>query len=364
MPFAKLLTALFGRNRESASALDHLHSAAEFRRLLRRERARCDRSGEVFSVLTLTPDERSSQVAVQCHLAQVLPRRLRCIDDAGWLDENRIAILMPITSAEGACKVVPSLRASFPPQLPFPKCEVYTYPTEPWHDDPRALPPVQSETGRPGEPAMPVHAMQPIFCQALPLWKRALDVLVAGTALLLLTPLFALVALAIKITSPGPVLFRQLRSGLGGRRFFIYKFRSMRVDAEKLRQTLQKLNEQDGPAFKIRNDPRVTRLGRFLRSTSIDELPQLWNVLCGDMSLVGPRPLPCHESEACAPWQLRRLDVTPGLTCIWQVRGRCRVTFDEWMRMDLQYVASRSPIQDVKLILQTVPAVLARRGAT
>src|SRR5205823_467758 len=132
---------------------------------------------------------------------------------------------------------------------------------------------------------------------------------------------------------------------------------------EARKQELVASNEQDGAAFKIKNDPRVTRLGRWLRSTSIDELPQLWNVLRGEMSLVGPRPLPCAEADSCAGWQRQRLDVTPGLTCIWQVHGRCRVSFADWVRMDVQYIRSRSLWQDVKLLLLTLPAVLLRRGA-
>ncbi len=151
-----------------------------------------------------------------------------------------------------------------------------------------------------------------------------------------------LIAAAIKFTSPGPVFFRQSRSGRGGRPFFMYKFRSMVVDAEESKSELLTLNEQDGPAFKLTSDPRVTRLGQFLRDTSLDELPQLINVFKGDMSLVGPRPLPCEETAGCLDWQRRRLDVTPGLTCIWQVRGRSRVTFNEWVRMDLQYVRRQS----------------------
>jgi lipopolysaccharide/colanic/teichoic acid biosynthesis glycosyltransferase len=124
------------------------------------------------------------------------------------------------------------------------------------------------------------------------------------------------------------------------------------------------MNEQDGPAFKIKNDPRITRVGRLIRSTSIDELPQLWNVLRGDMSLVGPRPLPCNETESCHGWLRQRLDVTPGLTCIWQVRGRSKVSFADWVRMDVQYIRSRSLGGDVKLLLQTVPAVVSRKGAS
>jgi lipopolysaccharide/colanic/teichoic acid biosynthesis glycosyltransferase len=173
----------------------------------------------------------------------------------------------------------------------------------------------------------------------------------------------AAAAATIKLTSKGPVLFAQKRAGLGGKPFKIYKFRTMVVDAEALKAKLKAQNEQDGPAFKIKDDPRVTKVGKFLRKTSIDELPQLWNVLIGDMTLVGPRPLPVNESDACEGWQRRRLDVTPGLTCIWQVKGRSRVSFAEWVRMDVAYIRRRTFWHDVTILAQTIPAVLLRRGA-
>ena len=176
-------------------------------------------------------------------------------------------------------------------------------------------------------------------------------------------PLFVGVGLAIKLDSRGPVLFKQKRAGLGGKPFWIYKFRTMAPDAESLQAALQRLSEQDGPAFKLRQDPRTTRIGRLLRKTSLDELPQLLNILRGEMTLVGPRPLPMHESDACEPWQRRRLGTTPGLTCIWQVRGRSTVSFDQWCRMDLCYIRSRTFLHDVKLLALTVPAVLRQRGA-
>ncbi|HQY89821.1 MAG TPA: sugar transferase, partial [Tepidisphaeraceae bacterium] len=151
--------------------------------------------------------------------------------------------------------------------------------------------------------------------------------------------------------------------GLGGRPFTIYKFRTMCTDAEARQKHLRQLSEQDGPAFKLKKDPRITRIGALLRKTSIDELPQLFNVLNGTMTLVGPRPLPVFEADACKSWHQRRHDVTPGLTCIWQVHGRSRVKFEEWMRMDMRYAKRRTFWQDAKLVISTVPAVIMRRGA-
>jgi lipopolysaccharide/colanic/teichoic acid biosynthesis glycosyltransferase len=202
-----------------------------------------------------------------------------------------------------------------------------------------------------------------MFVTPMPWWKRAIDLLVASLMLLVLSPLLLVIAALIKLTSHGPIVFTQRRAGLGGRPFTIYKFRTMRSDAETLKTTLKEMNEQDGPAFKIRRDPRVTRIGKILRETSLDELPQLWNVIKGDMSLVGPRPLPVDEQHECDLWQQRRLDVTPGLTCIWQVEGRSRVTFDEWVRMDLKYIRRRRLTHDLAILLKTIPAVFLRKGA-
>ena len=213
------------------------------------------------------------------------------------------------------------------------------------------------------EQEQPAEALEMLFTQGMPIWKRAIDLVGATAGLIVLVPLFVILAAAIKLVSPGPVMFKQWRRGRGGQPFVMYKFRTMIVDAESLKEKLRAHSEQDGPAFKMKHDPRVTRLGRFLRKTSIDELPQLWNVLMGEMSLVGPRPLPCSEADGCQSWQRCRLDATPGLTCIWQVRGRSQVTFNDWVRMDLEYIQQRSLLQDLKILVATVPAVLLRRGA-
>ena len=194
--------------------------------------------------------------------------------------------------------------------------------------------------------------------------KRAADIVLSAVALVALAPLLLAVALAIKATSKGPVLFKQVRVGLRGRHFGMYKFRSMVVDAERLLEQLREKNEQTGPVFKMKDDPRITRVGRLLRAYSIDELPQLANVLAGHMSIVGPRPPVPSEVARYLPWQRRRLSVRPGLTCLWQVQGRNAIGFDEWMMLDLQYIDQWSFGRDVQLIGRTVPVVVSGRGAS
>ena len=193
--------------------------------------------------------------------------------------------------------------------------------------------------------------------------KRILDLLLGSVAVVFALPLMLLAAIAIKLDSPGPVFHRAIRVGREGRKFTFLKLRSMRVGAEELRGLLQHLNQAQGPAFKLQNDPRVTRVGRVLRKLSLDELPQLFHVLTGEMSLVGPRPPFPEEVERYEPWMLRRLTVTPGLTCLWQIRGRSDLGFDEWMRLDLEYVDRQSFLLDLKILALTIPAVLSARGA-
>jgi exopolysaccharide biosynthesis polyprenyl glycosylphosphotransferase len=194
--------------------------------------------------------------------------------------------------------------------------------------------------------------------------KRLVDILVSGIALLLLSPLLALTALAVKATSRGPVLFGQERVGLHGRRFAMLKFRSMIADAESRLAALQSRNEQAGPVFKMKRDPRITPVGRFIRKYSIDELPQLVNVLRGDMALVGPRPPIPGEVARYEAWQRRRLSVRPGLTCTWQVSGRNAIGFEDWMMLDLRYIDHWSLAADLTLLVKTVPVVLTGRGAS
>ncbi len=199
-------------------------------------------------------------------------------------------------------------------------------------------------------------------------WRRVLkggvDLVGALVLLIFCAPAMLMIALLVKLTSPGPVFFVQERVGLGKRTFRIFKFRTMVVDAEKRQTELESLNEADGPVFKIRHDPRVTPLGRFLRRTSLDELPQLFNVLMGDLSLVGPRPLPLRDFERFDDYRFnRRFCVKPGITCIWQVSGRSETGFGKWIEQDLEYIDRWSLLLDFKLLLLTIPAVLRGRGA-
>ena len=195
--------------------------------------------------------------------------------------------------------------------------------------------------------------------------KRLIDVVGAGLGLLALSPVIAAAAVAIKIESKGPVFFEQPRVGRHGRSFGILKLRSMVVDAEAKRAALEAHNEhKEGPVFKMTHDPRITKVGRFIRRKSIDELPQLWNVLVGEMSLVGPRPPIASEVQKYDAWQRRRLSVTPGLTGLWQVSGRNGIGFDQWMRMDLQYIDNWSLRLDLSLIGRTIPVVFTGRGAS
>jgi exopolysaccharide biosynthesis polyprenyl glycosylphosphotransferase len=194
--------------------------------------------------------------------------------------------------------------------------------------------------------------------------KRVMDVVISAVALIILAPLFLITAIVIRWDSQGPVFFVQERVGLNKRRFRLYKLRTMMADAEEKQREIEHLNEASGAVFKIRDDPRLTPVGKFLRKASIDELPQLFNVLKGDMSLVGPRPLPVRDYQRFdQDWQRRRFSVRPGITCLWQINGRSSTPFEKWMELDMEYIDHWSLGLDLKILAKTIPAILKGSGA-
>jgi len=353
--------------------LHTLEKPAQFRAALDRESARSDRNGRPFSLVLVRPDPAIHTGSQGWRLVKKVILRARETDRIGWFAPGVLGVILPDTSVEGAQRLLADLRPMLGDVVETSRMQVFVYPTQ-WpapsaadSQTPQAfaatdlLPELLGHYVNGSSPSA-VGTMEQLLALPMPWWKRATDIAGAALGVILLSPVMLISAIAIKLTSRGPILFVQQRAGLAGHPFPIYKFRTMVTDAEERKHELRQHSEQDGPAFKMKSDPRVIPIGKFLRKTSIDELPQLFNVLKGHMTLVGPRPLPCPESNACARWQRRRLDVTPGLTCIWQVEGRSKVSFAEWIRMDLRYIRRRSFFQDIKLILQTVPAVLFQRG--
>jgi len=350
--------------------LDELLSPTQVAASVRRERARADRLGGCFTLVVFRLDEPEVNQRKLMRLARIALQSVRNTDEVGRYDARSICAILPDTDAVGAQRLVDRVEqqaAGGWTRLRLTSL-VYVYPHHPGdggltqpHAEQHSVSASSMRIGP--EAARVVLPLSGLLARRTPGWKRAIDIAAASIGILVTAPAMILAAVAIKLTSAGPVIFRQPRAGLGGRVFTIYKFRTMVVDAESRKASLRAVSEQDGPAFKMKSDPRVTKVGRILRETSLDELPQLFNVLKGDMSLVGPRPLPVDESNACRQWHKRRLDVAPGLTCIWQVEGRSRVTFEQWMRMDMAYLRSRRLGSDLMLLLRTVPAVLLRQGA-
>jgi len=330
---------------------DRLLTIEQMRDTIARERLRTDRSGLPFALVAVAPAHGEADEPMRQLIAH-LTMRLRATDEMGRWSGQSLGLLLPYTDRRGAWCVADDVRAHWTGAEPL-TLRVYVYPTHSPPESEAEQTPHERELEE--REALPIEVL---MVQTLPAWKRAVDVVGAVTGLALLSPLLLTAAAAIRLNSPGPVLFRQQRDGAGGVPFTIFKFRTMYQDAEARKAELMEQNEQDGPAFKLANDPRVTFVGRILRKTCIDELPQLWNVLRGEMSLVGPRPMDSRESAQCRSWERRRLDVTPGITCIWQVHGGARVSFAEWMRMDLRYIRGRSIRRDVRLLLETVATVL------
>jgi lipopolysaccharide/colanic/teichoic acid biosynthesis glycosyltransferase len=421
------------RNRSKQSRhADRFLSAGEMERLLIKERIRCDRYQQYFSLIILQflQEHDAARSAKELYLDRFLSSKLRVIDDFGLLRNGGLGILLPMTNIEGGRVVLDKVLQHANHHGPNITGDVFAYygrlvesgnsPSDDYddlfHDQNNQLFENHDESGEErnrlhidywtadakpeslfqidtnGSSALPNLFMlsgqtvsmemapqvvradletQSLFrssaellrlcSKAYPRWKRLFDLIGASIGLIVSVPILVVAGVAVKLTSRGPIFFKQSRCGQFGRPFLIYKLRTMSNNAEQTKHLLEDLNERDGPAFKIQNDPRVTPIGKFLRATGIDELPQLINVLKGEMALVGPRPLPVAEDEKCSTWQQRRLDTKPGITCLWQISKSRKMTFDEWMRLDLHYLKKRSLRYDVSLVLRTVKAVFLGR---
>ena len=384
----------------------------DMERVLSKERARCDRYCQFFSLIILQFN-KSPEFTVESQeklIATYLENRLRVTDEKGYLKKGGVGVLLPMTDLQGADFVLRDIRQFADSRGLSIESDVFPYHghdgLEPHGirdgsedderdrndfntDDDQFTPDVHSR--KPAFSVAPtngsvetkkmridspvradastqcaqtqekLYQLNQLSARPFPVWKRTIDLLFAILGIGITLPLIVMAAVAIKLTSKGPVLFRQSRAGQFGKPFWIYKLRTMVVDAEELKHLLHERNERDGPAFKIKHDPRVTRVGGFLRKTGLDELPQLVNVLKGDMSIVGPRPLPVGEENQCSSWQQRRLDTKPGLTCTWQILKSRKISFRDWMRLDLRYGARRSPLLDASLMIRTISAIILGR---
>jgi lipopolysaccharide/colanic/teichoic acid biosynthesis glycosyltransferase len=356
-------------------------SPEEFSRILERERERSDRSGQGFSLVVFESgvDGRDSE-SVRILIDSLLSRRVRAIDEVGWFKAGAIAAALPSTSPEGAWKFAKDVCHGVPPEIPKPVCRVYSYPSS-WasggngrgdgrkQDIPENN--VQENTASTGSPrtetmqscqTAEVQGLETVLGRPIPPGKRFLDILGALAGLILFSPLFLLIAAFIKLVSPGPVFYRQERIGYLGRPFTFWKFRTMHVnsDATEHKQYLSSLIGGDAPMVKLdeARDSRIIPFGNVLRRTCLDEIPQLINVLLGDMSLVGPRPCLPYEAEKYLQWHARRFDIVPGMTGLWQVSGKNRLTFREMIRLDIRYSRKMSPWLDANILLLTGPAIL------
>ena len=374
------------RRKNSPRHQDRVLSDVDFAFALEKERSRCDRRDRdrEFSVIELhISNFGPEKEKLASELSRELRKRLRITDEIGWRG-SLLSVLLPETSRDGAEFVAKDIsEVCSELELKF-DLETLVYPDdddiaagsyefqEPSTSNPPAAEPKPDSASEPeSEPVSGSTSGSDSVTRSVclprptPVLKRLIDIVGATFALTVFSPVLVAVAIAVKLDSPGPVLFKQRREGKDGRAYDILKFRTMRVGAhaEQKRLRVDCGNEQDGPAFKLTHDPRVTRVGRYLRKVCLDEMPQMLNVLKGDMSLVGPRPLPVDESADSKMWHRRRLEVLPGLTCIWQVAGRRDISFDEWMRMDLEYIERKGLMLDLSLLFKTVMLVVMHRGS-
>jgi lipopolysaccharide/colanic/teichoic acid biosynthesis glycosyltransferase len=356
-------------------------SEKTFHRILERERSRTDRYGDMFSLLIFDTGKFNGKQAKEFAISDIICQRVRPTDEVGWFKKARLGVILPSTPYKGALKlandICQQIRTKERATAVF---QIFSYPADRLGKIDKNMElrfietnecvikgfsEVQKDIGNDADIFdcnRLAEGSKPLFEQQMPWWKRGIDILGSLVGLVLMAPLFLAIAIFIKIVSPGPVFFTQKRIGYLGRPFTMFKFRTMRVNADTIlhENHVTELIQSGQPLKKMDDkDPRIFPLGKFLRISGIDELPQLINVLRGEMSLVGPRPeLPC-SLQYCEPWHSRRFDTKPGLSGLWQISGKTTTTFNEMMRLDISYVNKRSFWLDMLIILKTFPTILS-----
>ena len=368
---------LFAAKRKNNPEAAGIKSAASFQATIAKERARVDRNSHVFSLVAFEVGTPNSCLDSINNFVSQLKKQIRITDEIGWLDNATIGVLLFNSLNDEARIFIEKIKGNSPFNIVC-KCSISTYP-EGMVEHPhiegvhKGLENLCHHSLYVSTSLQDHHSttderiglsLQPVFFDKVSIWKRLLDIIVSSIALIALSPLMLILAIAVKLNSKGPVFFKQQRAGLGGAPFTFLKFRTMDFDSDEKKSDLLQFNERTGPVFKMKNDPRVTRLGKFLRKWSLDELPQFINVFLGDMSLVGPRPPTMDEVEKYDNWHNYRLEIKPGITCIWQVYARHEKSFEDWVRLDIKYRQKQSLLFDLKLLALTIPAVLSRRGAS
>lgn len=365
-------------NLKSSHSEKRILSEKAFRQFLERERARSDRYGGIFSLLVFDIGNSNGNQPKKHAMAEILLNRIRPTDEVGWFEKYTLGVALPSTANEGALKLADDIcQKILSRNQQVPSFEAYTYPAERmkkidkksenrYFGENECVIKGLSETSKPdatvGECRQLAQDSRPLFKHKLPAWKRGIDIFGSIMGLLILWPLLLTIAISIKLVSPGPILFKQRRVGYLGRPFTLFKFRTMKVNADKAlhENHVAQLIQKGKPLTKMdAQDSRIFPLGKFLRLTGMDELPQLVNILFGQMSLVGPRPELACSLQYCEPWHIRRFETKPGLSGLWQVSGKSETTFNEMMRLDISYTKKRSFWLDVLIMLKTIPTIFS-----
>ncbi len=343
---------------------------------MERERTRAERTDREFSTVIFEVAKSKNFGTLIRYLSYILSQRVRCYDGIGWIDKHRLGVILPDTSSEGARKLADDVCKAIIPKSIHPQYSIYTYPSH-WINGNNGNNGDNADNGgtprgRDNDSSQHPKAknakdsesflkeMNSLLSNQMPLWKRVMDIFIGIFVFVILSPVLLLIAIYIKIVSPGPVFFGQERVGYMGDAFTCWKFRTMKVNASisEHKHYFTDLMNNGSPMKKLdSDDPRIIPFGKFMRKTGLDELPQLINVIRGEMSLIGPRPCIPYEALRYQNWQHKRFDAVPGLTGLWQVNGKNRTTFNEMMRFDIKYARKKSIWLDLKIILKTIPAI-------